>query len=220
MNSFELNKILGAILGTCLVLQAVHIAAGAIFTPTIPAKPGYEIAVKEETPAEAGPKTPEQPFPVLLASANPDHGKSTTRLCQACHTLDKGGPNRVGPNLWGVVGRKRASEAGYDYSSAMKAKGGTWTFDELNKFLAGPQKYIPGTKMTFAGVSNDKQRADLIAYLRTQSDNPLPLPKPPEVSQANKPNQPTPPAGAPKAPPPTSTNPPPATPKAMPPVNK
>ena len=211
MNSFELNKILGAILGTLLVLQAVHIAAGAIFTPTVPAKPGYEIAVKE-TPAAAGPKTPEQPFPVLLASANPDRGKSTTRLCEACHTLDKGGPNRVGPNLWGVVGRKRATEPGYDYSSAMKAKGGTWTFDELNKFLAGPQKYIPGTKMTFAGVSNDKQRADLIAYLRTQSDNPLPLPKPAEVSQGNKPDQPNqpspppaaPPANAPKAPPPAN----------------
>jgi cytochrome c len=219
MNSFELNKILGAILGTCLVLQAVHIAAGAIFTPTIPAKPGYEIAVKEETPAEAGPKTPEQPFPVLLASANPDHGKSTTRLCQACHTLDKGGPNRVGPNLWGVVGRKRASVPGYDYSSAMKAKGGTWTFDELNKFLAGPQKYIPGTKMTFAGVSNDKQRADLIAYLRTQSDNPLPLPKPAEVSQGDKPNQ-SPPPAAPQAAPRANTNAPPAAPKSPPPANK
>jgi cytochrome c len=215
MNSFELNKIVGAILGTCLILQAVHIAAGAIFTPKIPAKPGYEIAVKEEAPAQAGPKTPEQPFPVLLASANPDHGKATTRLCQACHTLDKGGPNRVGPNLWGVVGRPRASEAGYEYSSAMKAKGGTWTFDELNKFLAGPQKYIAGTKMTFAGVSNDKQRADLIAYLRTQSDNPLPLPKPAEVSQGNKPNQPNQPS-TPSAAPPASTNPPPAAPKAPP----
>jgi cytochrome c len=220
MNSFELNKILGAILGTCLVLQAVHIAAGAIFAPTVPAKPGYEIAVKEEAPAAAGPKTPEQPFPVLLASANPDRGKGTTRLCQACHTLDKGGPNRVGPNLWGVVGRKRATEPGYDYSSAMKAKGGTWTFDELNKFLAGPQKYIPGTKMTFAGVSNDKQRADLIAYLRTQSDNPLPLPKPQEAAQDNKPNQPSPPAAAPKAAPPANTNAAPAAPKAPPPANK
>ena len=215
MNSFLMNKILGAILGTCMCLLAVHLFAGAIFAPKIPAKPGYEIAVKEVTPAQAGPKTPEQPFPVLLASADPDRGKATTRLCQACHTLDKGGPNRVGPNLWGVVGRPRDSEAGYDYSAAMKAKGGTWTFDELNKFLAGPQKDIPGTKMTFAGVASDKQRADLIAYLRTLSDNPLPLPKPPEVSQANQPNQPNQP-GPPAAAPPTNTNPPPGAPKAPP----
>lgn len=207
MNSFELNKILGAVLGTCLCLVAVHLFADTIFTPAIPKKPGYEIVVKAETPAQAGPKTPEQPFAVLLASANVDRGKSTTRLCQVCHTLDKGGPTKVGPNLWGVVGRPRASEPGYDYSAAMKAKGGTWTFDELDKFLAGPQKYIPGTKMTFTGVDNDKQRADLIAYLRTLSDNPLPLPKPPQVSAANKANQPIQPnqeSAAPKTAPPSS----------------
>lgn len=222
MNSFELNKILGAVLGTCLVLVAVHIAAGAIFTPGKPAKPGYVIAVKEEPAAGSAKKEPEKPLPVMLASANVKRGQATTKLCQACHSLDKGGPNRVGPNLWGVVGRPRASHPGYDYSAAMKAKGGNWTYDELYKFLAGPQRYIPGTKMTFAGVSNDTQRADLIAYLRTLSDNPLPLPtvaqakppaapapapnQPPPAAQGTTPNQPAPaPKAAPsQAPPPSN----------------
>ena len=82
-----------------------------------------------------------------------EKGQATAKQCQACHTFEKGGPNRVGPNLWGIVGRPRASEAGFNYSAAMKAKGGKWTFDELNKFLANPRGYIPGTNMTFAGLS-------------------------------------------------------------------
>ena len=101
-------------------------------------------------------------------------------------------PNKIGPNLWGVVGRPRASEPGYDYSAAMKAKSGSWTFDELNKFLAGPRNYIPGTKMTFAGLSSENQRADIIAYLHTLSDNPLPLPKAPNTTAGpagSKPNE-------------------------------
>ena len=113
-----------------------------------------------------------------------------------CHTLEKNGPNKVGPNLWGVVDRPRASHPGYDYSSAMKAKGGKWTFDELDQFLTLPQGYIPATKMTFPGIENAKQRADLIAYLRTQSDNPVPLPKsaasaPPNSSTQKPPSQQT-----------------------------
>ena len=93
------------------------------------------------------------------------------------HTLDKDGPNKVGPNLWGVVERPRASHPGFDYSAAMKAKGGKWTFDELGKCSTHPQGSIPGTKMTFGGIQNPDQRADLIAYLRTLSDNPVPLPQ-------------------------------------------
>jgi cytochrome c len=94
-----------------------------------------------------------------------------------CHTLEKDGPNKVGPNLWGVVDRPRASHPGFDYSAAMKGKGGKWTFDKLDKFLAHPQGYIPGTKMTFSGIQNADQRANLIACLRTRSDNPVPLPE-------------------------------------------
>ena len=178
MNSFELNKILGAILGTCLAVLALNIAAGAIFYNEKPAKPGYAIAVKEggAEKKEAAPK--EAPLPERLAKASVDKGKSTAKQCEACHTLTKGGPNRVGPNLWDVVGNERGKgRNGFNFSSAMKAKGGEWTYDELDKFLTAPREYIPGTAMTFAGIKNPQQRADVIDYLHTLSDSPKPLPK-------------------------------------------
>jgi len=179
MNSFEINKILGAVLGTCLFTLALNIGAGAIFTPEKPAKPGYDIAVAEHPAGGEGGAKPaaEDPIEKLLASSDVGKGQNSAKQCQACHTFEKGGPNRVGPNLWGVVGRPKASEAGFNYSAAMKAKGGNWSFDELNHFIANPRTYIAGTNMTFAGLSRDSQRADVIAFLRTQSDSPLPLPK-------------------------------------------
>ena len=179
MNSFELNKILGAILGTCLIVLALNIGASAIFAPEKPAKPGYDIAVKghAEGGAATATKEPEQPIETLLASASAEKGQATAKQCSACHTFEKGGPNRVGPNLWGIVDRPRASEAGFNYSAAMKAKGGKWTYDELNKFLASPRGFIPGTAMSYAGIARDQQRADVIGYLRTLADSPAPLPK-------------------------------------------
>jgi cytochrome c len=189
MNSFELNKVLGAILGTCLVLLALNIAAGALFAPEKPAKPGYAIAVKTlgegENPAA---KAPEEPIEKLLASASVEKGEATAKQCQACHTFNKGGPNRVGPNLWGIVGDERGKDrGGFNFSAAMKAKGGKWTYDELNKFLANPRGYIPGTAMTFAGISRAQQRADVIGFLRTLSDSPLPLPKAADAAPAKPP---------------------------------
>jgi cytochrome c len=186
MNSFELNKILGAILGTCLITLALNIGAGAIFAPEKPSKPGYNIAVKEQGEGEkaGAAKEPEQPIETLLAKASVEKGQATAKQCQACHTFEKGGPNRVGPNLWGIVNRARASEAGFNYSAAMKAKGGNWSFDELSKFLANPRSYVPGTAMTFAGLSRAEQRADVIDYLRTLADNPVPLPKAAEAAPA------------------------------------
>ena len=186
MNSFELNKVLGAILGTCLILLALNIGAGAIFAPEKPAKPGYAIAVKAQGEGEKpAAKEPEQPIEELLASASVEKGQATAKQCQACHTFDKGGPNRVGPNLYGIVGRQRASHPGFNYSTAMKAKGGNWTIDELNQFLTHPQGYIPGTAMTFAGLSREAQRADVIAYLNTLADNPAPLPKAAQAAPAS-----------------------------------
>lgn len=184
MNSFELNKVLGAILGTCLIMLALNIAAGALFAPQQPAKPGYVIAVKQEGAEKPAAPAPEQPIETLLASASVERGQQIGKQCQACHTFEKGGPNRVGPNLWGIVGRPRASHPGFNYSTAMKAKGGNWTFDELNKFLTHPQGYIPGTAMTFAGLSRETQRADVIDYLHTLADNPVPLPKAAEAAPA------------------------------------
>lgn len=187
MNSFELNKILGAILGTCLVLLALNIAAGAVFAPQKPAKPGFDIAVKEAGEEKAGgaAKEPEQPIETLLAKASVEKGQAAAKQCQACHTFEKGAPNRVGPNLWNIVGSQRGEgRGGFNFSAAMKGKGGTWTFDELNKFLANPRGYIPGTAMTFAGISKPEQRADVIDYLHTLADNPVPLPKAAEGAPA------------------------------------
>jgi cytochrome c len=177
MNSFELNKILGALLGTCLILMAVHLASGAIFSTPAPAKPGYEIAVKEEKPGQQEAAKPaEQPIETLLASASVDHGTQVAKQCTICHNFQEGQGPKIGPDLYAVVGRKIASVAGFNYSAALKGVNGTWTFDELNTWLKDPRAMVPGTAMTFAGLPNEKQRADVIAYLNTLSKNPQPLP--------------------------------------------
>jgi cytochrome c len=180
MDSDQINKILMAFLSTCLVLLSLNIAAGALFSPAKPAKPGYEIAVTEEPAkggAPTGPAEPQEPIAKLLASADAGRGEAAARKCAACHTFGKGEPNKVGPNLWGVVGRQRASVAGFNYSAAMKGKGGTWTVDELNTYLINPKALVPGTTMAFAGVPRGSERADIITFLNTRSDNPAPLPK-------------------------------------------
>ena len=200
MNSFELNKVLGAILGTCLITLALNIGAGAIFAPEKPAKPGYAIAVKEHGGEKGPAKEKAPPIEVLLAKASVEKGQATAKQCQACHTFEKGGPNRVGPNLWNVVGDERGKDrGGFNFSAAMKAKGGKWTYEELNKFLEAPREYIPGTAMTYAGIKNPQQRADVIDYLHTLSDNPLPLPKVAENAPA-KPEAGAAPAGGAKPP--------------------
>src|SRR5215475_2471141 len=130
MDSFELNKILGAILGTCLAVLSINIAAGAIFAPVKPAKPGYDIVVPEKQPGGAAkPAEPEVPIEQLLAKASIEKGANSAKKCSACHNFTKGGPNLVGPDLWGIVGRPKGSVSGFNYSAAMKAKGGTWTID-------------------------------------------------------------------------------------------
>lgn len=179
MDSFELNKIIGAVLGTCILLLVTSFTANALFASKAPEKPGFAIAAKEEgaTKEAAAPAAPSEPIEKLLQTASVEKGQAAAKVCTTCHTFEKGGPNRVGPNLYGIVGDKRGVDRnGFNFSAAMKTKGGTWTYDDLNKFLTNPKAFIPGTAMGFAGIQKDSQRADVIAYLRTLSDNPEPLP--------------------------------------------
>jgi cytochrome c len=182
MDSFEFNKVAGAVLGTALLVMALGIVAEAVYAPDEPEKPGYVIAVPETT--EGGetttPAAPEvAPIAARLQTADAAAGETSTRVCLTCHTFQKGQPPKVGPNLWGIVGGPAAHEADFEYSDAMlqrKAEGKTWTFDDLDQFLAAPKRYLPDTEMNFGGIKNAQQRANVIAYLRTLSDNPIPLP--------------------------------------------
>jgi cytochrome c len=185
MDSFELNKVLGAILGTCLVLLSLNITAGALFSVHPPAKPGYEIAVVEQPGpgARPAPAAPEVPLPTRLASADIGRGENSAKKCAACHTFDKGGRNLVGPNLWGIVGRAKAAVAGFNYSAAMRNQKGNWTLEDLDAYIKTPQAMVPGTNMTFAGIARPSERADLLAYLNSKSDNPAPLPKAADAGQ-------------------------------------
>jgi cytochrome c len=184
MDSFEFNKVAGAVLGTALLVMALGIVAGLIYEEPAPAKPGYVIAVTEAPAAgtEAGAPAAAASIDELLQTASADKGKSLTAVCQACHTFTKGGPVKVGPNLWGVVGGPADHMAGFKYSTGMHdfgAKGGTWTYENLNTFLTSPKAFVPGTAMTFPGFQKPQDRANVIAYLRTLSDSPIPLPPPP-----------------------------------------
>lgn len=186
MDSFTLNKIAGAVLGTCLAGQALGLIGDAIFSPEPPKKPGY--ALPEEKQADAGgaaaQKPAAAPLPVLLAKADPKRGEADAKVCGACHNFEEGAGAKVGPDLYGVVGRAKGSVAGYDYSAGMKAKGGNWTFDDLNAFLTKPSAYVEGTKMGYPGEENPEKRADIIVYLRTLSHNPEPLPAAPAGGDA------------------------------------
>ncbi len=182
MDSWEWNKIAGAVLGTLMFILVVSFVAEGVFETPPLKKPGYAVEVPKEMQAGSAAATAQpaaEPVPdwgTVLPAANAAHGKDISSKCEQCHDLSKGGPNKIGPNLWGVVGRNRATHPGFDYSSAMSANHDPWTFDKLFEFLKQPQADVPGTKMSFAGLRSAQDRIDLLAFLRTQSDSPLPIP--------------------------------------------
>lgn len=186
MNSY-VNMGVGALLGTVFVLMSVSILSEGIFHSEAPETAGFAIAAAEPSDGAGAPAAVEEtPIAVLLASADAGRGESVFKKCASCHDATKGGPNKVGPNLWGVVERPIASHEGFSYSSAMQdfSQGGSvaWTFENLNHFLIAPKKLISGTAMGFGGLKKDSERADLIAYLRSLSDSPVALPEPPATN--------------------------------------
>lgn len=180
MSSFDWNKIIGAVLASMIVAMVSGIIAGNLVKPIVPAKPAYVVAGSEAPAAgeqaAAAPAGPEAIAP-LLAKADPAAGKDQAKKCTVCHTFDKGGANRIGPNLWNVIGEPIAEgRNGYQFSPALSAhKGQKWTVDDLNAWLYNPQGFAKGTKMTFAGLPKAQDRADIVAYLNTLSDTPQPL---------------------------------------------
>ncbi|WP_117192921.1 c-type cytochrome [Rhizobium terrae] len=183
MNPY-VNTAAGALLATVFVMMSVSIASEGIFHSEVPEKPGFAIVAAEEPAAgeAAAPAAAAVPIAQLLAKADAKAGETVFKKCQSCHSIEKGGPNKVGPDLWSLVDRPVASHEGFAYSAGMKefSKGGQekWTFDNLNHFLTAPKAFVKGTAMGFAGLKNDTERANLIAYIREQADSPVALPDP------------------------------------------
>ncbi|CAO3418775.1 c-type cytochrome [Azospirillum endophyticum] len=178
--SMEWNKVFGAVLLAGLIAMLAGFASKVLVHSKPLEKSVYVVATPEgaSAPADKG-AAPAGPAPIapLLAAASPDAGQKVAKACAACHSFDKGGAAKVGPNLYGVVGGPKGHMQGFGYSDALVKTGGTWTYDELNKFLYDPKAYAPGTKMTFAGLKKDDDRAAVIAYLRSLADSPQPLPQ-------------------------------------------
>lgn len=176
MDSFELNKVAGAVLGAVLFAVGSGFVAELIYHPKPAGKAGYELPEPQPESGAPSEAAKVEPVAVRLASANVEKGQGGTKACQACHSFEKGGPNKVGPDLWEIVERPKASHGGFEYSAGLKEKGGAWTYEDLDHFLASPKGFIKGTKMAFAGISSPQERANVIAYLRTLADSPKPLP--------------------------------------------
>jgi len=179
MDAFEVNKTVGAVLSALLVIFASKTTLDIVYKEHKPAKPGWALPITEVATASKAPAAPFDATAVvgLLPKANPDNGQDSFKKCLSCHTPQKGGPNGTGPNLWGVVGRKPGSHAGFPYSEAMKSKGGEWTWEMLATYLHDPRSAIPGNKMAFPGIRDNAELADVLAYMRKLSDTPAPLPQ-------------------------------------------
>jgi cytochrome c len=181
MDSFELNKIIAAVLMTALIVIGLNKFSDAIFHVEKPEQSAYKVEGVELASSNAGEKEEKEEAVQLtiqevLATGDAAYGEQVFKKCSACHIAAKGGKNLIGPALYGIVGKQSASAPDYAYSSALQAYGKVWSFEELNAFLLKPQAYIKGTKMAYAGLKKDKDRASVILYLNSQSDSPLPKP--------------------------------------------
>ena len=170
------NTIAGWTLFAGIVALGSSIVAGEMFHSGRPEKMGYPIegVVEEGEGGEA-----EQPIEFYLAQADATKGQAVFNKCVACHTVDKGAPNQLGPNLWGTLGKPIGKHPGFAFSEALAGKGGTWTWTTMSDWLSNPKAFAPGTKMTFAGISNSQDRANVIAFLNSKGDSPQPLPAAP-----------------------------------------
>lgn len=188
MSDLTFNKIAGAVLATGLAIVGLREVSNGVFAPEKPEKPGYLVEVAEAT--EGGAAAAEAPIDwgTVLPTADVAAGQAAFAKCVSCHTVDAGGANGTGPALFGVVGRKPAAHAGFAYSDPMvahAAEAPVWTDEELGKFLAAPQKYIPGTKMTFVGLKKPEDRINMIAFLRSKGASiPVPAPNPAAAAPA------------------------------------
>jgi cytochrome c len=179
MASLETNKVLAAILTAGIIASGSGVISRMIFNPSMPEENAYVIEAPESDTGGAQAEAEVAPLPVLLAAATPDAGQGRAKACQACHDFEQGGAAKIGPPLWGVVGRDIASVEGFDYSDALAEQEGAWTFDTLNAFLENPKGWAPGTKMAYAGIRNPEYRADVLVYLRSLAESPVPLPEAP-----------------------------------------
>jgi len=180
MWSLSTNNILGGILAAVILIFIADNLGDFAIPPYEPVQEKEATVIKKSTPAQSGEKkapAPVQSLGALLASASMDRGKKVAKKCASCHTFNKGGKNKIGPNLFAILGRDRGSADGYSYSGAMKKIGGKWGFDDLNKFILKPKQFLPKTKMTFAGIKKAGDRAALILYMRSFADAPAALPK-------------------------------------------
>jgi cytochrome c len=177
--SLETNKVLAALLTAGIIASGSGVISRIIYHPSMPEENAYVIEVAEVETADGGAAEAEAaPLPVRLAQASPEEGQAEARKCAACHSFEQDGENKIGPVLWGVVGRDIASVEGFAYSDALLAKEGEWTFEALDAFVEDPKGWAPGTKMAFAGIKNPEDLADVLVYLRSLAEDPVPLPEP------------------------------------------
>ena len=178
MDSFEINKIIAAVLMVALLVIGIGKLSNVIFHVEKPKTPGYSVEIEEVTTISKSEKTVEEKIDiaVLMAMGDVASGEKIFKKCAACHSIVKDGKNKIGPALYNVVGRKVAGVSDYKYSKALAGYEKSWTFEELNGFLLKPSKWIKGTKMAYAGLRKEKDRASVIKYLNQSSDNPQPLP--------------------------------------------